>query len=249
VNVDFAAAALAAQRTSAAYIEDAAQSRAAFSALGDTWIDMTKGVDYQAVLSADAAGATHLTISGTRASQCELVDVFDDVDVDLVPVAGGAVTAGVLRDQDKLWKWALSEVDSKAVINVAGHSLGAARTHLVPLFLPIGRIGALVSLEAPKFADAAYYASHAAVLAGMVCVLNGRDAWASWPWFDHDRSRPLNDHIWLQDVGYQTIPGPQWPGGWNFADHGVALVGQRLAALSTAQAMPARIAPAGLLDR
>lgn len=235
MTVDFAAAALAAQRANAAYIEQASQSKAAFSALGDAWIGMTSGVDYQAVLSADAAGAVHLTISGTRASQFELVDVFDDMDLSPAQVAGGTVTAGVLHDQDKLWKWALGEVDSKAVVNVAGHSLGAARTHLTPLFLPADRVGALHSFEAPKFADVAYYASYATALADMVCVVNGKDGWASWPWFDVTKSRPQNDHVWLQDVGYQMIPGPKWPGGWNFDDHGVALVGQRLEALAAAQ--------------
>ena len=239
--IDWKAAALAAQRANAAYIKDAAQSRAAFSALGDVWIGLLTGIDYQGVLSADATGATHLSISGTRASQGEFADVFDDADLAPVQVAGGAVTAGVNRDQDKLWTWVGNSTDATAVINVAGHSLGAARTALAAAYLPPERIGALHSFESPKFLSAEFYTAHAAVISRMVCVLNGRDSWAAWPWIDSRwQARPGVDHIWLKDSGgFTVIPASQWPGAGRFTDHSMELVQTRIEKLAAASLKPA----------
>jgi hypothetical protein len=233
MTIDWKACAHAAARANAAYLEDAAQSKAAFSALGDVWIDMISGIDYQAVLSADAGGATHLSISGTRASQGALVDVFDDADLMPVQVAGGTVTAGVNRDQDKLWAWVGKSMDATTVISVAGHSLGAARTALAAAYLPPGRIGALHSFESPKFLSAEFYAAHAAVISRMVCVLNGRDTWAAFPWIDlRWQARPPQDHVWLTATGYHMIRPQEWVGAGSFADHSIDLVCERLGAIA-----------------
>jgi hypothetical protein len=84
----------------------------------------------------------------------------------------------------QVWNWALSVAPKGSVFNVAGHSLGASRTQLTPLFLPASQIGALHSFEAPKFCDAQFYATYSAELASMVCILNGAELWAAWPWID-----------------------------------------------------------------
>ncbi|MFM0357951.1 hypothetical protein PQR12_31050 [Paraburkholderia nemoris] len=240
--IDWQAAALAVARANAAYLVKEADSQSAFSALGDTWIGMYQNASHQAVLSADSRGETHLSISGTRASALKILDVFADVSLEPVPVTGGNVTRGVLEGMQQLWEWVLSTVPAGDVVHVAGHSLGASRTHLTPLFLPAGQIGQLHSFEAPKFADAAFYAAYADELANMVCVLNGADLWAAWPWKDFRwQSRPLAGHIWLQgNAGIFTmIPGAQWPGGDDPLDHDVARVQARIEVIAASQSVAA----------
>lgn len=238
--IDWQAAALAVARANVAYLISEADSQSAFSALGDTWIGMYQNASHQAVLSADSRGETHLSISGTRASALKLLDIFADVSLDPVPVMGGNVTRGVMEGMRQLWDWVLSTVPAGDVVHVAGHSLGASRTHLTPLFLPAPQIGALHSFEAPKFADAAFYTAHADALSNMVCVLNGADLWAAWPWRD-DRwqSRPLPEHAWLQgDSGeFTMIPGEQWPEGADPLDHDVARVQARVEVIASLQSV------------
>lgn len=234
--IDWHAAALAAARANAAYVIDEAGSRAAFESIGDTWIAQYQDASHQAVLSADGEGETHLSISGTRASALKFMDVIADMSRDPVQVAGGSATQGVYEGMQSLWDWVLQVVPTGDVVHVAGHSLGGARTHLTPLFLPPSQIGQLHSFEAPKFADAAFYASHARLLANMVCVLNGADLWASWPWSEGPlkdlrwQSRPLSLHIWLKDANgsFEMIQGNQWPGGDDPLDHDMSRVQSRL---------------------
>lgn len=220
--IDWQVLALAARRANSAYIEDAAQSKAAFEALGDVWIDIHADSSHQAVLSVDQTGATHLSISGTRASAGKLLDVYADVSLDAAPVNGGTVTAGVVEGMQTLWDWVLSTVPDANPISVCGHSLGAARTHLVPLFLPASRIGMLHSFAAPKFIGADFYATYHDQLANMVCVLNAADGWASWPWISEEWChRPPLEHVWLKDDAgaYSMVLGDLWPGGWCFQNH------------------------------
>jgi hypothetical protein len=222
--MDWAALALAARRANAAYIEDAAQSKAAFSALDDDWIDIYQDDSHQAVLSVTPAGETHLSISGTRASDGKLADIYADAQLDPVSIGGGSATRGAVEGMQDLWNWVLQTVPAANPISVCGHSLGGSRTHLTPAFLPAARIGSLVSFAAPKFVDAAFYAAHADALAVMTCVVNGDDGWCSWPWFDGRwQHRPPLPHIWLKDDSgdFVTILGDLWPGGWDFADHSI----------------------------
>jgi hypothetical protein len=234
------ATALAARRAEAAYIINAAQSKAAFEALGDVWSSIYSDANNQAVISVDPSGATHLSISGTRASSLKVGDIFDDVSLDPVSVKGGTVTAGVISGMQDVWDWALSVAPKGTVFNVAGHSLGASRTHLTPLYLPPNQIGVLHSFEAPKFANAQFYATYAAELARMVCVLNGTDLWAAWCWFDGRYSRPQVDHAWLKDDAgaFSIIPASQWPGGVDPGDHGISLVVARLEKIAAASKEP-----------
>ncbi|CAB3784173.1 hypothetical protein [Pararobbsia alpina] len=233
--IDWSATAAAAKRANAAYIEDAAQSKAAFEALGDVWSSIFSDANNQAVISVDPSGTTHLSISGTRASSLKLLDVFDDVSLDPHPVKGGTVTEGVISGMQEVWDWALSVAPAGSVFSVCGHSLGASRTHLTPLFLPAHQIGGLWSFEAPKFCDAQFYATYAAELAGMVCVLNGADSWAAWPWIDPRwQARPQQDHVWLQSAGFEVIPVKQWPGAGSFSDHDMGMVQARCEKIAAA---------------
>lgn len=236
--IDWAAAALAAARANAAYVIDPGASQAAFEALGDVWIGQYANASHQAVLSVDAKHETHLSISGTRASAWKVADVICDVALDPVVVQGGSVTRGAMEGMQQLWEWVLSTVPAGDTVHVAGHSLGASRTHLTPLFLPAAQIGLLHAFEAPKFADAAYYAAHANALANMMCTLCGADLWAAWPWRNPQWSaRPLAEHVWLRgdDGSYDMILGVDWPGGADADDHDMSRVQLRVQAIAAAQ--------------
>lgn len=222
--IDWSACVLAAKRANSAYIEDEGQASAAFAALGDLYVSRYQDGSHQVVLSVDANGSPWVSISGTRFSDGKVLDVLADVSLDPIDVGGGCVTKGVYVGMDAVWNWALSVIPDGVPVNVCGHSLGAARTHLTPLFLPSTRIGALYSFEAPKFVDSSYYVKYQAELSKMVCVLNGADLWAGFPWFDSRWSRPLNPHIWLTCGWYSVISADQWPGGKSNADHSMDLV-------------------------
>jgi hypothetical protein len=231
--MDMSAILTAAKRANAAYLMQEADSRAAFEALGDTWIAMYQNASHQAVLSACPNGETHLSISGTRASAFKFLDVFADMSLEPAPVSGGTVTRGVVEGVQEMWNWVFAVIPSNEVVNVAGHSLGGARTHLTPVYLPLHQIGTLASFEAPKFAQADFYASHAEALAGMACVLNGSDLWASWPWRNVEwNARPLAQHYWLLDDSgaFMMIDGNEWGGGADADDHDITRVIARLEA-------------------
>jgi hypothetical protein len=245
--IDWQAAALAAARANAAYLTNEAASKAAFEVLGDTWVAQYQDASHQAVLSADAQGETHLSISGTRASAWKIKDVLADMSLDAITVGGGNVTAGVYEGMQGLWDWVLQVVPAGDVVHVAGHSLGGSRTHLTPLFLPAAQIGQLHSFEAPKFADAAFYAAHAAALCDMVCVVNGADLWASWPWKDGPlkdlrwQARPGVQHVWLKDDRgtFSIIPASKWPEGDDPLDHDMSRVHARVDAIAASVIKPA----------
>jgi hypothetical protein len=228
-------AAIAAQRANAAYVEDEAASKAAFSALGDVWVAMYQNDSHQVVMSTRSDGITYLSISGTRSPIS--VDVIEDISLVPVSVKGGRVTQGVYEGMGDMWDWATSTAPKGAKFSVCGHSLGGSRTHLTPLFIPAAQIGNLFSFEAPKFCDAAYYATYRKELSGMLCFLNGSDLWAAWPWHDDTwNARPLLNHVWLTgDSGqYKMISGDDWQGD-HFADdpldHLMSRVEKRVIAL------------------
>ncbi|APR40053.1 hypothetical protein [Paraburkholderia sp. SOS3] len=149
--MDLAALYAAVLRAQAAYVMDPAKAQAAFEALGCQWIGQYKDGDSQAVLSRDAAGEVCLSISGTRFSDHQLGDLFDDVDLWPVDVGGGAkVTRGAYDGCHEIWQWALSQVPAGTVFNVEGHSLGGWRTSYTPLFLPAAQIGKLHCFEPPR---------------------------------------------------------------------------------------------------
>jgi hypothetical protein len=89
-------------------------------------------------------------------------------------VPGGTVTQGVYGGMQQLWDWVFAIIPSNDVVNVAGYSLGAARMHLTPVFLPLEQIGDLAAFEAPKFVQADFYASHVEALAGRRACSTGR---------------------------------------------------------------------------
>jgi hypothetical protein len=225
----------AAQRSSAAYFTHPDQSKAVFEHLGYTWIGLWQNGSSQAVLSMKD-GQIYVSIAGTRASAWKLEDIF--LDVDLTPMVVDAasnsrVTCGVHADLVDLWAWVLLQIhaamSASTVIHVDGHSLGGARTQLTPLFVATQHIGNLYSFEAPKFADANYFAKYMTAMPNLVCTLNGADGWAAWPWIDHEMVRPPIPHLWLKETSwFEWIEPSEWPGGMNFADHDIDAVVKKL---------------------
>jgi hypothetical protein len=237
--MDFAPILAAARLAQAAYIMDAAQAKAAFEALGHTFIAQYRDDDSQAVLSTDASGTVCLSISGTRASDLQLGDLFDDIDLAPIDIGNGAkVTRGAYESAKEIWDWALKLAPTGAVFNVCGHSLGGWRTSYTPCFIPASQIGTLHAFEPPKGANHAYYAKYQKELAGLVIVGNSADVWFGYPrlgdWLH--RSGPM---VWLTSTGFQMIDTSAWPGGFNLADHSIDLVVQRLEVLAAAPVKPA----------
>lgn len=235
--IDWKALALAAARANAAYIEDRNAAQAAFSALGDTFIDQYKNGTHQAVLSFATQDRLQLSISGTRSLSSSARDLFDDIDLTPVSLGGGQVAKGALEGCSEMYAWALRKAPEGIRIDIQGHSLGAARTHLAAYFVSGLQRGNLYSFESPKFMDAIYYLANADQLADMVCTLNGRDPWAAWPWgvalSGHEYARPNLPHIWL-NAGASIIDPAQWEGGdiFDSHDHDMAPIAAKLALLA-----------------
>ncbi|TDV39506.1 hypothetical protein C7405_101625 [Paraburkholderia caballeronis] len=236
--MDVAAILAAARRARAAYVIDPAHSRAAFEALGCSWIGQYRDGDSQAVLSRDAAGSVYLSISGTRFSAGKFGDLFDDIDVVAVDLGGGVqVTRGAYAGCAEIWAWATSLVPAGTVWNVEGHSLGGWRTSYTPLFVPAAQIGAMHAFEPPKGANLAYYQRYAAELANLVIVGNGADVWFGYPRLDSRWIHRPGPMLHLFDGGSRIIDTAAWPGGLDFGDHDIDLVVGRLTAAMSASAV------------
>jgi len=237
--VNWAAILAAARRAQAAYLGDTDQAQLAFEALGLRFHGHYQNDSHQAVLSQDAGGAVFLSISGTRFAQGKLGDLRDDIDLQAMDLGQGAkVTAGAYGGLDAMWRWAKSLVPHSSVFNVEGHSLGAWRTRYTPCFLPREQIGALHGFESPKGANRAFWTRYATELAGMVHVINGRDAFVAWPPVG-DWCHPDVNHVWLTQTGFKLIPPQVWPGPLSFADHDIDDVVERLVAIAGESAVPA----------
>jgi hypothetical protein len=236
--VNWASILAAAKRAQSAYIEDAAEAKAAFEALGLEFIGQHEDVLHQAVLSRDAAGSIYLSISGTRFGEAHNMDLLEDVYLLPVPVGGGAVVAaGVYNGMAEFWAWVHANVPAAAVINVEGHSLGAERALLTPLFLPKAQIGSIHAFEAPQCASPAYWESYVDELGLAVHTVCGRDVWYGWPPVSQYR-HPASSVIWLTGAGpgYEIIKPSEWPGGLSMGDHSIGEVVARLSAIAAATA-------------
>ena len=234
--IDWQALALACRRANAAYVENDADSKAAFEALGDVWIGQFQDSSRQATLSVDPSGATWLSISGTRASQGALGDVLRDLQLKPVTIKGGTVTLGVQDGMDHVFDWALSTAPTGTVLNLTGHSLGSCRVQIAPAYVPANQIGAMYGFAAPKFISKEFFAAHAAVFQRLVPVVDASDGWASWPWFDPRwQCRAPVQTAWLKDApgAFQLLAdGNQWKGGWVFADHDIDRYQARIQAIA-----------------
>jgi hypothetical protein len=236
--MDFAPILAAAKRAQAAYIMDAAQAKAAFEALGHTFIAQYKDADSQAVLST-CDGKTYFSLAGTRFSDRQIGDLIDDLQTDALDLGGGAkVTRGPYESAQELFAWALSVVPAGTVLHCAGHSLAGWRISYIGSFVPADQIGSLFAFEPPKGANVAYYQKFVRELAELVIVCNGRDIWMNSPRLGEWIHRP-GPMVWLTSTGFQVIDTSKWPGGFNLGDHSIDLVVERLEKLAAAPMKPA----------
>lgn len=215
----------AAQRCNAAYVMDKSAAAQAFAALGMSFIDQYQNATHQAVYSKDQHGYQYLSISGTRISQGDNLDLLDDIWLAPVNVQrGGQVASGVFSGMDDLWKWAKSHLPQGATLNVEGHSLGAERTLLTPLFLPKEQIGDLHAFEAPQCATQEYWDAYRDELAHAVHTVCAEDVFYNWPpkqGYVHDEQ---NSVLWLKANAIEVIKPSEWPVGGSEDDHGIERV-------------------------
>lgn len=215
----------AAQRCNAAYVMDKSAAAQAFAALGMTFVDQYQNATHQAVYSKDSHGYHYLSISGTRFTEGDNLDLLDDIWLSPVKAQrGGAVASGVFSGMDDLWKWMKSHLPTGATLNVEGHSLGAERTLLTPLFLPKEQIGDLHAFEAPQTATQEYWDAYRDELAHAVHTVCGGDLWYSWPprqGYGHDAQ---SDVLWLKSNAIEIIKPSQWPIGMCESDHSIQRV-------------------------
>jgi hypothetical protein len=226
--MDWLAIATAAKRAQAAYLMDEAQAKAAFEALGDTFIGRFHDDDSQAVLTTGADGKTYFSLAGTRFSAGKVGDLLDDIDLVPVDMGDGAIVPrGAYESAKELFAWALSMVPDGTALHCSGHSLAGWRLSYTPLFVKPEQIGGLWAFEPPKSANRAYFARHAAALANMVIVGNGADIWVAYPRLGPWMHRP-GPMIHLSATGFSIIDTSKWPGGLSLADHDIDTVVVRL---------------------
>jgi hypothetical protein len=229
MQLDPLATLAASQRASAAYIEDLDSATTAFAQLGMTVLGQYKNDTHQAIISKNAQGLFYLSISGTRFNEGDNVDILDDIWLSQVKAPkGGGVSSGVYSGMDAFWKWVLSLVPAGANINIEGHSLGAERTLLTPLFLPQAQIGELYAFEAPKSATQEYWDAYRDELSGAVRTVCGADIWYNWPPF-HDYVHDAQSSVlWLKPDTITVIKPSEWPIGIDASDHEIAVVVSRI---------------------
>lgn len=224
--MDWSALAASARRANAAYIEDAAQSKAAYEALGLTWSGQYSNDSHQAVLSRDAS-SVYLSISGTR-FMSRIGDLIDDLFINSIGVGGDAkVSAGAYVGLGAMWAWARSLVPAGTVFTIEGHSLGGERALMSCSFLPASQIAQIYAFEAPKGCNGAYWAKYASIISKAVSTLNQSDIWYSWPfWSEYEH--PPYPVIWLQPTGYKMSMPADLPRGFSMAQHDMDMVLDRI---------------------
>jgi len=199
-----------------AYIDDATVQRSAVEEFGLAYLGRYENVDHQAFLCSRGE-RTILAVSGTRFSDGNVCELLDDEDVLPVDLSNGAhVMQGFYAGLSGLFSWALSAAPRGHLFDITGHSLGGARAHLAPLFVPAGSFNRLYSFAAPKAANAVYWKAFAAPLTR---VVNERDLWVGWP-FIGEWCQP-ETMLWLHDRIVEQSTESKWPGGLRASDHSI----------------------------
>ena len=192
--------------------------KTAFEALGCAVLGVYYNDGHQAVVHRDPEGWATITICGTRVScgtmRQHAVDLFEDIDFSpVLAPGGGLVAAGALDGLDKVFAVALDLFLNEETIRVEGHSLGAQRAHLAPLFIPLSRVDRIIAWEPPKAADDEYYGIRSGWFSRTLTILNGKDPWAAWSWTCQKLKHPPGPIVWLHDGTYDVTTRDGWPGG------------------------------------
>lgn len=202
-----------AQISNIAYTDDPSKQLAQFAALNFQTLGRYEGPDHRALLIRNNDRHV-LALCGTRFSDANVHELFDDEDVLPVDLGDGRrVMQGFHRGMADLAAWAFGLTD--AVLEVTGHSLGGARSHLMPLFAPAERMGQITSFAAPKAANRAYWATCPAIRR----VVNARDLWAGYLWLG-EWCQP-DAMLWLGNGALTPMTESQWIGGIRASDHSI----------------------------
>jgi hypothetical protein len=221
----------AALRAQAVYIVDPKAAQTAFEGLGMTFLGQYQDATHQGVVSKDAKGQYYVTIAGSRGASGYGADLL--IDLWLAPVHavnGGQVASGVYSGMDKFWAWALDLIPPTAPINMEGHSLGAERVLLAPLFIPKSRLGDMHAFEAPMCADQDYWDAYRDELSHVVHTVQGADRWFAYPprqGYCHDAQANV---LWfLSNNKIQSITPKNWiTTAFSDADHSIDTLVQRI---------------------
>lgn len=225
--MDWHATLLAARLAEAAYVDDLADARNVFGALGFIALAQYKDASHQAYVLYRNDEYT-LAISGTRFGR-SLGDLLSDADLlpCAVGITYGEVSHGAYQGLGKLWDWAISKAPMGQQFDVVGHSLGGERALLSGL-VAANRCRNVYAFEAPKCANAAAWAMMSKHVEKSVCVVNGKDLWAGWPLVS-EWSHPPVQHYHLLDEGFAVLAPGVSPEAIDPGDHDIALVVKRLA--------------------
>lgn len=219
----------AGQRAEAAYIVDPVAAKTAFEELGMTFLGQYQDSTHQGVVSMDAKGRYYVTITGTRWSEGFGADLL--ADIWLAPIKapkGGLVPSGVYCGMKDFWTWVETKVPAGTVLNIEGHSLGAERALLAPIFMDSSLIGDLYAFEPPQCATQDYWDAYRDDLKNAIVTVCGQDAWFNWPphqGYVHDAQMPL---LWILSIGCQWVMPAAYRGGANTNDHQITEINQRL---------------------
>lgn len=231
----------AAQRAQAVYIVDPVAAGTAFKGLGLTFLGQYQDATHQGAVSKDAKGNYFVTIAGTRYSEGYGADLLMDLWLSPVhAINGGIVASGVYEGMDKFWAWALNLIPATAEINIEGHSLGAERALLAPLFIPKERLGDIYAFEPPMCADQDYWDAYRDELKNAVITVSGADRWFAYPprqGYCHDAQSNV---LWFLSNGQiqWTTPAAWVTTALSDADHSIDLLVLRIQAGITNASFP-----------
>lgn len=241
---------LLASLSNLAYEDDVAKQNAGVEALGYRVVcPRYENSDHRAFLCRTITAAqlspsavqdnsrTILVLCGTRFSDGNLPELRDDGEVFPYGEGHGAKVAyGFHKGLDALYAWALANAGGRLDV-ITGHSLGGARAHLAPIFVPKERLGSITSFGAPKAGNQLYWDSIADV--NLTRVVHGLDAAVGWPALTLWGACQPQLMTWLVHGSAIAWTEAKWPGGLNPGDHAIedgyaaalqALTAERVAA-------------------
>lgn len=227
MQIDWHDLLLASRECEAAYLDSDAAARAAFEALGCTYIDRLETNLAQAVLVVAPDGILDCIITGTRFSEGTAWERISDVcqDINFTPVAvtgGGGVPAGALARTLAIQRW----LSPGQKFRLRGHSLAAQCGGAALYAFGAEEIISITSFEPPKGGTAKFWEAHAAMLPLMTVVVRGGDPFFAWPVISLGLRHPPVPTLWLMKAPGQwaLLDGPDaWPGPTaEFSDHDIS---------------------------
>lgn len=217
MTADVADLLLLAQLSNIAYTDSVPDQTAAVEALGCTQVCPCYETADDRALLVRSGDRTILVIRGTEVTPLTLESfkqLFDDADLLPEKLSDGTeVMAGFNAGLAELAKWTTANLPVGVVPEATGHSLGGARSHLLPAHMPVSQV---TSFAAPKAAAKSYWQAFKTPLRRTVHSL---DLFAAWP--DLSEYCQPDDMLWLHNGTLTETTEAKWPGGWWESDHDI----------------------------